>query len=189
MQALSLYSSLLHVRNGEFLLLHRRFCRMTDGRNAEYLVVLRHAELRQNGAHLRHVARIGKLVDPHGTKPHGMRREEDIFKREALSQEVIPVSPISSFDGMISTAGLYMSYFSLPSALPTAAASFAIFSRFKTAEKCHVWRFIALGACTAHCKSVSIFFSLHRAVVIRADTAAGQNVLNHFIRHKNASSL
>ena len=55
---------------------------------------------------------------------------------QALSQEVIPVSPISSFDGMISAAGLYMSYFSLPSALPTAAVSFAIFSRFKTAEKC-----------------------------------------------------
>ena len=56
MQALSLYSSLLHIRNGEFLLLHRRFCcRITDGRNAEYLVVLRHTELRQNGAHLGHV--------------------------------------------------------------------------------------------------------------------------------------
>lgn len=47
LQALSLYSSLLHIRNGEFLLLHRRFCcRITDGRNAEHLVVLRHAELR-----------------------------------------------------------------------------------------------------------------------------------------------
>ena len=76
---------------------------------------------------------------------------------EVLPDLVILDDPISSFDGMISAAGLYMSYFSLPSALPTATVSFAIFSRFKTAEKCHVWRFIALGACTAHCKSVSIF--------------------------------